>query len=114
MKILQCETQPRGRQEENCCINTLDEQPKCRLKTALSSQPPIPLSQSLTRDAGVLRGEQDLARDAGVLRSEQGLTRDSGVLKGKQDLNEDTGVLRGKKDLIWIIYPHLVTLFEKS
>lgn len=86
--------------EENCCINTLDEQPKCRLKTTLSSQPPIPLSRCLTRDAGVLRGEQDLARDAGVSRGEQDLNGDAEVLRGKQDLNGDARVFRGEQDLI--------------
>lgn len=66
------------------------------------------------RDVGVLRGEQDLARDAGVSRGEQDLARDAAVLKGKQDFSEDAGVLRGEKDLIWIMYPHLVILFEKA
>lgn len=53
-------------------------------------------------------------RDVGVLRGEQDLARDAAVLKGKQDFNEDAGVLRGEKDLIWIMYPHLVILFEKA
>lgn len=53
-------------------------------------------------------------RDVGVLRGEQDLSRDAAVLKGKQDFNEDAGVLRGEKDLIWIMYLHLVILFEKA
>ena len=85
--------------EKNCYINTLDEQPKCRLKTALSSQPPIPLPQCLTRDAGILKGEQGLARDAEVSGGEQDLIRDEGILKGEQYLNGDAKVLRGKQDL---------------
>lgn len=70
--------------------------------------------RDLTKDDEVLRNEQDLTGDAETLRGEQDLTGVAGVLRGEQGLTGDAGVLRGEQDLIWIVHPHLVTLFEKA